>query len=314
MLTIEQILHGEGFTKEQCMTFIPAIYENILRNVKACVLASEKLGIPIREKKNQETAKEIKEIDGDAIMNAASVWTSKLALQIEELWQDEGIQATYKEKSKFQVEDSIEYYLANIKRIAAEGYMPSVMDILRTRKKTTGIVETEFVFFGATIVMIDVGGQRSERKKWIHCFEGVTAIIYVTSLAEYDQRCYEDDITNRMKESMQLFSEVCAYKYFRETPMIMFFNKVDIFEEKLKKTELKTVFEDYTGDNSLESAIQFIQDKYDSLANPKDGNANPTKDIYKFVTCATDSEQLKKVFSAVSQILLKDTMGAVGMM
>jgi len=24
--------------------------------------------------------------------------------------------------------------------------------------------------------MFDVGGQRSERKKWIHCFEGVTAL------------------------------------------------------------------------------------------------------------------------------------------
>ena len=37
---------------------------------------------------------------------------------------------------------------------------------------------------------LDVGGQRNERRKWIHCFEGVTALIFVTAISEYDQvRC-----------------------------------------------------------------------------------------------------------------------------
>jgi guanine nucleotide-binding protein G(i) subunit alpha len=40
--------------------------------------------------------------------------------------------------------------------------------------------------------MFDVGGQRSERKKWIHCFEGVTAIIFIVALSEYDLTLAED--------------------------------------------------------------------------------------------------------------------------
>ena len=40
--------------------------------------------------------------------------------------------------------------------------------------------------------MVDVGGQRSERKKWIHCFEGVTAIIFCVALSEYDLVLAED--------------------------------------------------------------------------------------------------------------------------
>jgi len=39
--------------------------------------------------------------------------------------------------------------------------------------------------------MIDVGGQRSERRKWIHCFEGVTAILFLVSLSGYDQSLIE---------------------------------------------------------------------------------------------------------------------------
>jgi guanine nucleotide-binding protein subunit alpha len=40
--------------------------------------------------------------------------------------------------------------------------------------------------------MFDVGGQRSERKKWIHCFESVTSIIFCVALSEYDQVLLEE--------------------------------------------------------------------------------------------------------------------------
>ena len=68
--------------------------------------------------------------------------------------------------------DSAEYFLNNLNRIKGRDYIPSVMDVLRTRVKTTGIVETNFQYKDLYFQLFDVGGQRSERKKWIHCFEG----------------------------------------------------------------------------------------------------------------------------------------------
>lgn len=41
--------------------------------------------------------------------------------------------------------------------------------------------------------MVDVGGQRSERRKWIHCFENVTSIMFLVALSEYDQVLVECD-------------------------------------------------------------------------------------------------------------------------
>lgn len=120
-------------------------------------------------------------------------------------------------------------FFSQVRRIGADDYTPSVQDVLRARSKTTGISETRFnmgqlsiqyvgsslsveqtyIFFSLIVrdhkisanlfllsstlnSMFDVGGQRSERKKWIHCFEAVTSIIFCVALSEYDQVLLEE--------------------------------------------------------------------------------------------------------------------------
>lgn len=73
------------------------------------------------------------------------------------------------------------------------GYAPTEQDVLRSRVKTTGITETTFRVGESTYKMFDVGGQRSERKKWIHCFENVTSIVFLVAISEYDQVLVEDE-------------------------------------------------------------------------------------------------------------------------
>ena len=96
--------------------------------------------------------------------------------------------------------------------------------------------------------MFDVGGQRSERKKWIHCFEGVTAIIFCVALSGYDLVLAEDEEMNRMMESMKLFDSICNNKWFVETSIILFLNKKDLFEQKIKYSPLTTCFPEFKGE------------------------------------------------------------------
>ncbi|KAF1626419.1 Guanine nucleotide-binding protein G(i) subunit alpha-1, partial [Eudyptes filholi] len=105
--------------------------------------------------------------------------------------------------------------------------------------------------------MFDVGGQRSERKKWIHCFEGVTAIIFCVALSDYDLVLAEDEEMastlmlkqeiNRMHESMKLFDSICNNKWFTDTSIILFLNKKDLFEEKIKRSPLTICYPEYAG-------------------------------------------------------------------
>ena len=55
--------------------------------------------------------------------------------------------------------------------------------------------------------MMDVGGQRSERKKWLNCFEGIQAVIFVVAMSEYDQvshnpgSCANPSLYNKMRKN-----------------------------------------------------------------------------------------------------------------
>jgi guanine nucleotide-binding protein subunit alpha len=71
-------------------------------------------------------------------------------------------------------------------------YIPNDQDILRSRFKTTGIVEMTFDLGSYMCLMVDVGGQRSERRKWIHCFENVNCLLFMVAISGYDQCLLED--------------------------------------------------------------------------------------------------------------------------
>jgi guanine nucleotide-binding protein G(i) subunit alpha len=123
----------------------------------------------------------------------ADVLPYDVADAVRGLWQDAGVREAVSRSREFQLNDSAVYYFNAIDRMASSGYMPTDQDILRSRVKTTGITETTFKVGELTYKLFDVGGQRSERKKWIHCFENVTALVFLVSLSEYDQMLYEDE-------------------------------------------------------------------------------------------------------------------------
>ena len=167
---------------------------------------------------------------------------------LNQLWSDSGIKKCFK-SNELTLIDSAGYFLHRIDEITSEGYSPSNEDILRTRLVTSGISETRFINEDLHITMIDVGGQRIHRKKWLKCFEAIQAVIYVASLAEYDQVLVEDQHTNRTHESISLFGQLCDHKYLEQSNMILFLNKKDLFAVKLRTVPLANCFPDYDGPN-----------------------------------------------------------------
>ncbi|VDM65944.1 unnamed protein product [Strongylus vulgaris] len=155
--------------------------------------------------------------------------------------------------------------------------------------------------------VFDVGGQRSERKKWIHCFEDVNAIIFIAAISEYDQVLFEDETTNRMVESMRLFESICNSRWFINTSMILFLNKKDLFAEKIQRTNITVAFPDYKGAQNYDEATAFIEEKFEAL------NANPEKTIYMHQTCATDTNQVQMILDSVIDMIIQANLQGCGL-
>jgi len=295
-----KIIHLKGFTRDECLTYKSIIHNNVVGSMKALIHACNDRSIAISNK-----------AIADRFINDPSYFPGTLNVAIggdlKALWTDEGIQKAYARQSEFQLNDSAKYYFENIDRLSSDDYVPSEQDVLRSRAKTTGIIETEFIVERTKFKMVDVGGQRSERKKWMHCFQDVTAVIFCVALSEYDLKLYEDDQTNRMHESLKLFKEICNSRWFIDTSMILFLNKRDLFDEKIKKVDLKVAFAEYSGGCNYDNAVAFIKDKFFQQ------NENPKKHIYSHVTCATDTDNIQVVFNAVKDIILHKMLDDTGL-
>ena len=248
-------------------------------------------------------AEEIRRLGSSVVVDEA------LGAAIKAVWNHPSTQSTYGRRSDFQLNDNTEYYLNSIDRIAGQGYTPTLDDVLHVRIRTSGIVEAEFSINGNPFRMFDVGGQRNERKKWIHCFDNVTAVIYVVSLNGFDQVCYEDNTQNRLVESLELFASTRNSKWFKKTPFILFLNKMDLFEEKIKKIDLRNIdrkwFLEYNGGREYRTALEFIKSEFSS-------KTPPGQELYAHETTATDTKNVNHVFNACKDIFLRQNLQDAG--
>jgi len=124
--------------------------------------------------------------------------------------------------------------------------------------------------------------------------------MFLTAISEYDQLLKEDNRTNRMKESVNLFNTILNYQWFMTTAVVLFLNKKDLLEEKIQsgKSPVSKYFPDCTN-NDYESAVDFFRQLF------IDQNPNPeVRDIYPHVTCATDSKNIKVVDTAVQVVIM----------
>ena len=131
------------------------------------------------------------------------------------LWSDPSVQKCFERSNEYQLIDSAKYFLDKVDAIKKPDYNPSEQDILRCRVLTSGIFETKFRVDRVKFHMFDVGGQRDERRKWIQCFNDVTAIIFVASSSSYNMVLREDPSQNRLKESLDLFRSIWNNRWLR---------------------------------------------------------------------------------------------------
>ncbi|KAM0968045.1 hypothetical protein ACFX13_016776 [Malus domestica] len=323
-----KLLFQTGFEESELKSYISVIHANVYQTIKVLYDGSKELAQNDRE--TFEISIENKEI-GEKLSTIGSRLdyprlTKELAQDIETLWKDAAIQETCARGNELQVPDCAHYFMENLQRLADPDYVPTKEDVLHARVRTTGVVEIQFSPVGENkrsgevYRLFDVGGQRNERRKWIHLFEGVTAIIFCAALSEYDQTLFEDESKNRMMETRELFEWVLKQPCFEKTSFMLFLNKFDIFEKKVLNAPLNVCewFKDYqpvsTGKQEMEHAYEYVKKKFEELyfQSTAPDRVDRVFKIYK--TTALDQKLVKKTFKLVDETLRRRNLFEAGLL
>eukprot|EP01103_Thecamoeba_quadrilineata_P008664 TRINITY_DN183_c0_g2_i1.p1 TRINITY_DN183_c0_g2~~TRINITY_DN183_c0_g2_i1.p1 ORF type:complete len:276 (+),score=58.04 TRINITY_DN183_c0_g2_i1:58-828(+) len=200
-----KILFLTGFNDDERTPYREIIHSNILVGMRSILMNFNKANlVPNLSEENQ---KYVPTFLSNNIMFEQEL-TPELTVMIKSLWNDPFLKNQFSVNSDLQAADSASYYFDAIDRISENGFVPTEQDVLRCRTRTTGVTEICFPVQDVKFRMVDVGGQRSERKKWIMCFQDVTAVLFCVAMSEYDLKLFEDDSVIRMHESLMLFEEI----------------------------------------------------------------------------------------------------------
>jgi len=295
------IIHTDsGFTREELIGIIPILRDNVLCSIKILITACQIWIIPFSDEL-QESKVEVE---------AATILNETIARHVTVLWNSIPIQSAYERRESLQLPggaSSCQYLFENVERFSRNDFVPNIEDMLRVKIKTTGVKETEFTVNKSDFVMIDVGGQRREREKWLPFFHDATAIIWLVALNEFDMFLEEDEEQkiNRLEESLTLFSRVSRDKFLKEVPFIVFLNKADLFTEKIKTQPLSNYYSDYDDFvkklsrpdlSDFDAGCEYMADRFDKVFKGCR--------LYTFVTCALNTDNCRKVFSAVNDAII----------
>jgi GTPase SAR1 family protein len=298
-----QQLYGAGFQKEDRAFFATVIFFNLLRCMFDVVRQMGD-GIPedLREAQEAMLTFDIRTQINHHEQVAGPFHA--LAPHVKTLWDSEEVREAYARDYRFGLR-SEQYFFDKLEQVSEIGWEPSLDDIFHARVKTTGINEYKFELDRYIFVCTDVGGQRSERKKWIHCFQGVTAVLFVAALDSFDIVLEEDPDTNGLVEALTLWEFVTNLDWFKESGLILFLNKIDRFEAKIGVTSrLSAYFPSYTGPETFQAAREWLRQLFQGKTRHK---------CYAHFTLATSTANISQVFHDVRAIILQQHLHSSGL-
>jgi len=301
-----------GYGNKDRLQFKDHIYAQIVEQMRLCLECIEILKEENEEYKDVELSDGAKEAAETLESSPTLQVTEQIADAIETLWKESAVKTIYDLRATMKIDDSSAYFWDEVKRISGNDYVPDDKDIILVRYRTTGVIEQKFEIKKNLFHVFDVGGQKSERKKWIHCFEMVTAVIFVASLSCYDEVMFEDEEKNSMVDSIELFEQICNNEWFSDTAMILFLNKKDLYADKLQSVPI-TVCPAFNGDfigdaQDYDVTTEYIKDVFESR-----NQAPGSKQVFTHLTCAVDKNQVEKVFNDVQTVIINTSLASGGL-
>lgn len=311
-----KIIHLGGYTVTERREFMPFIIRNIAKYTHALlekivekildntlsIKGLEYLETPEECKRMLQIFENMQEIyysDSPAILGSVL----RELLNKSEFWM-----LLNEYRSELNIPDGFECLLQQFGAISEKGHVPTNQEILSTKLVTRGLWEIKFEAKGTPFLMYDVGGQKVERKNWCSLYDDAVCVIYIVAISGYDQFLEEGDgETNRLLDSIENFRVIRTEPKLKNKPLILFLNKVDIFEEKIKTRPLTVCFPECPEHIACDSAKakEYIKEKLWA-------GEQPLMSFTRY-TCARDTKYIETVFDGVREFCLNRDLIAAGL-
>eukprot|EP00761_Pharyngomonas_kirbyi_P000975 gb/GECH01000976.1/.p1 GENE.gb/GECH01000976.1/~~gb/GECH01000976.1/.p1 ORF type:complete len:471 (+),score=105.61 gb/GECH01000976.1/:1-1413(+) len=285
--------------EERTELFKNPVWSSMILNMKILVSQAEALSFPLEGKDHEAQATFLKDLDvREVVTKVSEISGAKVWNVLSDLWQDSGIQKAFQNRDKFHINDNAAYFFDNISRIGRVSYVPSVEDMVRDYLKT-GKPQKDWIVFNSQVYkIIDTGGTRPERKKWVNVIKSTNSYVFVCALSDFNEVMLEDNETNRMMESLDLFEEICNSYFVDNCQIFLVFNKSDLFREKLEHFKIIDYFNDFPShqENTFENGIKFFKNKFIQIAKQALGE---NADIPCYVLSAVEPSHIQSAFSEI---------------
>jgi len=224
------------------------------------------------------------------------------------LWEDAAVQGMLRRK-KIRMEEAPGFFLNDIERIATRNYEPSDDDVIRARLRTLGVQEYSFWVeqAGHEWLMYDVGGTRSSRAHWYPYFDDMDAIIFLAPISSFDERLREDRRVNRLEDTYTLWQTLCSLQMLTKTQIILFLNKCDLLEQKLRSgVQVRTHVPSF-GDrsNDVETVKKYFQAHFKEIAKQ---HSPEQRRYYVHLTSVVDTNSTAVTLRTVEDGILRASL------
>jgi len=298
-----RLIHKVPFSAAEIESYRQLVFNNLTHGLKYLLDAMEDMELSVSE----ENLHYIPIIEDANDIRDGEPFPESHYEPLRNLWEDVNVQKAYARGNEAACPENLFYFFSSLDRLFEPDYVPNSQDVVQCRARTIGITETAFQLSANEMLMVDVGGQKSERRKWIHCFQDVTSILFLVSLSGYDQCLVEDKDANQMQDAMTIWDSICHSQWFKQTSVILFLNKNDLFQKKIAHSDIRNFFPDFDGEaGDLKAGREYFKRRFARLAQ-KAGRSKE-REIYIHITTATDTAMLRVVMAAVEDSIMGNNL------
>eukprot|EP00301_Raphidiophrys_heterophryoidea_P000735 c10366_g1_i5.p1 GENE.c10366_g1_i5~~c10366_g1_i5.p1 ORF type:complete len:277 (-),score=65.74 c10366_g1_i5:194-1024(-) len=231
-----------------------------------------------------------------------------------QVWRDPAIQNVL--QMDVSRHESYKHLLDRVEVLASSEYVPTPDDVGHSAALSQSVMEQLITVQHNTLRLVDIGGQRGERRKWLHHFSSAQMLVFVADVNAYNRSGLgtgaesDDDkpLSNRMVETLELYRSVVAEPDLQNVPVVVLLNNISEFRSSFADTleNFSSTFTAYSGTVDADQGIAHVTKCFEEASvNKRLSAGGRERTILVHTTDSSNQDNVESVFVSLSAAIHK---------